>query len=139
MISEDIMTRNPVTVTEDTTIGEAMGVLYEENVRHLPVVRGDDVVGIVSDRDFSGIGASLLTGNRGYEDFKARLNQPVSSLMTGGVVTVDRDSDAAEIIDLMLDEKLSAIPVVETATQTLVGIVSYVDILRAARSLFDAT
>lgn len=137
MIAEDIMTRDPLTVTEATSIGEALTTLNEEGIRHLPVVRGGDVVGILSDRDFASIHGAVTGDEQSFDTLKARLNQPVSALMTGGVVTVDADSELTEIIDLMLDEKLSAVPVVETATQRLLGIVSYVDVLRAARPLFE--
>ena len=65
------------------------------------------------------------------------LSQPVSTLMSSDVITVGRDADAAEIVDLMLEERLSALPVVETGTRELAGIVSYVDLLRAAQPLLE--
>jgi len=137
MIAEELMTREPVTVTESTSIGDALIVLREEGIRHLPVVRGSDVIGILSDRDFSSIGASMLSHPEGVERVRAQLTQPVSLLMTGGVVTADVDSELGDIMDLMIDEKLSAVPVVESGTTELVGIVSYLDILRALRSIAD--
>ena len=54
------MTRDPVTVNERATIGEAWRLLAEESIRHLPVVRDGDVVGILSDRDFRSLGVSLV-------------------------------------------------------------------------------
>lgn len=135
MIAEELMTRDPMTVTESTSIAEAMNVLTEEGIRHLPVVRGSDVIGMLSDRDFAGIGASAAGHPEGVEQLRARLTQPVATLMTGGVMTVDADADVTDVIDMMLDEKLSAVPVVESGTTTLQGIVSYVDVLRALRPL----
>lgn len=137
MIVEDIMTGNPMTVTETTTIAEAMNTMAEQGIRHLPVVRGEDVVGILSDRDFSSLGVALVNDVESYEQLRARLGQAVSALMSGGVVTADQDSDVTDVVDLMLDEKLAALPVVESGTQRLVGIVSYVDVLKAARELFE--
>ncbi len=137
MIAEDIMTHKPLTVTEKVSIGEALALLGEAGVRHLPVVRGGDVIGILSDRDFSGLGIALVNDIRSYDSFRSRLAQPVSTLMTGGVVTVDRDADVTEIVDLMLEEKLSAVPVVESGTQELAGIVSYVDVLKVAQPLLE--
>ena len=52
MLAKDIMTENPVTSTELMSVAEALGLLYELDVRHLPVVRGRELVGIISDRDF---------------------------------------------------------------------------------------
>jgi acetoin utilization protein AcuB len=137
MNAEDIMTRDPVTVNERATIGEAWRLLAEASVRHLPVVRDGDVVGILSDRDFRSLGVSLVADMESFERVRERLLAPVSALMTSGVVTAGREDDVSELVDLMLDEKLSAVPVVEDGTQELVGIVSYIDVLRAAQPLFE--
>ena len=137
MIAEDIMTRDPMSVAEDVSIGEALNVLMEQGIRHLPVVRGTDLVGILSDRDFSALGVALVNDVEGYDRLRARLSQPVSKLMTGGVVSVDADDEIVEIVELMLEENLSAVPVVESGTQELVGIVSYLDILKAAAPLLQ--
>jgi acetoin utilization protein AcuB len=126
-----------VTVNERATIGEAWRLLTEGSIRHLPVVRDGDVVGILSDRDFRSLGISIVTDVQGYDRVRERLLAPVSALMTSGVVTTDRDADVSEIVDLMLEEKLSALPVVEEGTQSLVGIVSYIDVLRATQPLLS--
>jgi acetoin utilization protein AcuB len=139
MIAEDVMTPKPTTVTEDVGIGDALSLLSEAGIRHLPVVRGREVVGILSDRDFGNLGVSMISNTYGYDQLRARLSQPVSVLMTGGVITVGRDADVAEVVELMVEEKLSAVPVVETGTQELAGIVSYVDVLRAALPLLGET
>src|SRR5262245_43266798 len=112
MIAEDIMTRGPVTVTETVSVGEALSVLGERGIRHLPVVRGGDVVGILSDRDFTSLGISMVNDLASVDNLRARLALPVAKLMTGGVLTVERDTDVGEIVELMLEEKLSAVPVV---------------------------
>lgn len=137
MIADEVMTRDPVTVTEQATIGDALSLLAEQGIRHLPVVRGSSVVGILSDRDFRALGLAVVNDLASYEHLRARLSQPVSTLMSGDVITIGRDTDATEIVDLMLEEKLSALPVVETGTQELAGIVSYVDLLRVALPLLE--
>jgi acetoin utilization protein AcuB len=55
--------------------------------------------------------------------------------MTSDVITVHPESDASEAIDLMIEHRVGALPVVEPDSTKLVGIVSYVDALRAARDL----
>ncbi len=137
MIAEDIMTREPITVTERTSIAEALNVMSEHGFRHLPVVRGNDIVGMLSDRDFRQLGLTVTTDEASFQQLRARVTRPVTSLMTAGVVTVDQDADVGEIIDLLLEEQLTAVPVVESGTQELVGIVSYVDLLRATRELVE--
>src|SRR5688500_10179222 len=96
MLADDIMTRKPLTVTESVVIGEALTMLSEEGIRHLPVVRDVDVVGILSDRDFRNLGLSMVSDMYGYDQLRAQLSQPVSVLMTGGVVTVERDANLTE-------------------------------------------
>lgn len=140
MIVQEIMTENPVTVTESTSIANAMQTMAEREIRHLPVVRGErseDVVGILSDRDFGSLGIALVNDEESYDRLRGRLAENVSVLMTGGVITVDQDASVGELIDLMTDDKLSALPVVESGTRRLVGIVSYVDVLKATRGLLD--
>lgn len=138
MIADDIMTRRPITVTERDSIGDALKLLAEEDIRHLPVVRGTDVVGMLSDRDFRGLGISLVQDLESYDKLRGRLGRSVSTLMTGGVVTVGRDADVTEIVELMLEEKLSAVAVVETGTTELAGVISYMDILEAALPMLAA-
>jgi CBS domain-containing protein len=137
MIADDIMTPKPLTVSETVSIGDAMTLMAEHNVRHLPVTRGSDVVGILSDRDLRNLGVSMVNDMYGYENLRARLSQPVSVLMSGGVITVGRDASVAEIVDVLLEEKLSALPVVESGTQELAGIVSYIDVLRVVQPMLE--
>lgn len=137
MIVADIMTEGPLTVGETTSLGDAMLTMSDNDIRHLPVVRGSDVVGMLSDRDIGKLGVSMMGQIEGFEQVRAKLSEPVSKLMTGGVVTVDQDSDVSEAVDLMLDQKLGALCVVESGTSSLVGILSYVDVLKAARDALD--
>jgi CBS domain-containing protein len=55
--------------------------------------------------------------------------------MTGDPITVDEETELTEVIDLMIEHKVGALPVV--AEDKLVGIVSYVDVLKAARAGFE--
>lgn len=48
---EEFTTPDPITATEDMTIDELRRLMEEHGIRHLPVVRGDTVVGVISDRD----------------------------------------------------------------------------------------
>jgi len=138
LIVQDIMTADPTTVSETTSIGEALNTLSEEGIRHLPVVRHGDVVGILSDRDLSSLGFSMVNDMAGYEQIRARLSQPVSALMSGGVVSIGQDAELSEAVELFVEEKLSALPVVESGTSTLVGIISYIDLLKAASTALES-
>ena len=57
----DVMTKDPLTVTPTETIGQADEVMYTNNIRQLPVVQGEELLGIVTDRDIrSFLSGSLL-------------------------------------------------------------------------------
>jgi len=123
----DIMTRDPLTVTPTETIGQADELMNTNKIRQLPVVQGKDLVGIVTDRDIrSFLSGSLLEGVAAREE---ALNTKVREIMTTEPMSVSSDDDLQEAIELMIDEKIGGIPVVDEA-EGLVGIVTYVDVLR---------
>jgi CBS domain-containing protein len=136
MNAEDIMTRDPLTVSDQTTIGEALQLLEEHDIRHLPVVRDDAVVGMLSERDLRGLGLALLKHADDPERVRSRLTGRIAALMSGAVVTVDADADLKDVVDILIEEKIGAVPVVEPGTAHLVGIISYIDVLREARDGF---
>ena len=123
----DIMTKDPLTITPVETVGQADDLMNTNRIRQLPVVHGKDLVGIVTDRDVR----SFLSGSL-LESVEARenaLNTEVREIMTTEPITVSPDDDLPEAVELMIDEKIGGIPVVDDA-EGLVGIVTYVDILR---------
>lgn len=133
MTVDEIMTEDVTTVEETASIGDALQLLEELDIRHLPVVRGGEIIGMLSDRDLRSIGLSLVSDLESLDQVRARMEPTVSTLMQGGVVSVDRSAELSEVIDLMLEERVGAVPVVEEDSADLVGIVSYVDVLRALR------
>lgn len=137
MVVEDIMTEDPITVDSSTPIRKAIAMLFESDFRHLPIVDGAELVGIVSDRDLRAFLAPSMVDLEKPQEVQRRLAQPVSTVMNADVVSVTSETDLAEVIDVMLDQKVGAVPVVRPGTSQLVGIVSYVDVLRAAQELFE--
>jgi acetoin utilization protein AcuB len=137
MTAEEIMTDDVTTIDEGATLGAALEIMEEQGIRHLPVVRGREVVGMLSDRDVRGLGVSLVHDLEALDRLQARLGAKVTTAMSGNVLTVSRVTDVKEIVDLILEEKVSAVPVVEEDTNDLVGIVSYVDVLRAVGDALD--
>jgi acetoin utilization protein AcuB len=128
----EIMTASPVTIRETTSIGQAWDQLRALEIRHLPVVNADgELVGIVSDRDFvTPPVPPLMVELLGSP--AASLDAPVSTIMTGAPIAVEPDDDVDDAIDLMLENKLGAVPVVGPDGE-VAGIVSYLDVLRGLR------
>ncbi len=114
------MTKNPTFVREQTKVGDAIDLLHTMEIRHLPVVNDErEVVGMLSDRDLRAVRPDGMAVK-------------VSSLMSGDVLAVEEEDDVKEVVELMLENKIGAVPVVD-GEGVLVGIISYVDVLRCAR------
>ena len=133
MTASDLMTPRPVAVRSTDRIGEAVRLLQELEIRHLPVVNEQqEPIGMLSDRDLRALSVPVVLDDEWIGTARTALGAPVSSLMTGEPLSVELEADAAEIVELMLDNNVGALPVVD-AEGRLAGIVSYVDVLREAR------
>ena len=123
----DIMTTKVVTIRQTASVRDAIRTLDELDVRHLPVLdEHKELVGMLSDRD-------LLRLRRSAEG----LQRPVSEVMSADVLAVTPTTEVTEIIDIMSENRIGAVPVVDNDSQ-LAGLVSYVDVLReAGRVLSD--
>jgi acetoin utilization protein AcuB len=131
LTARDLMTSTPVTATPMTTIRSAFDLLHELDIRHLPIV--DDVgelVGMISDRDLRALTLPYFADDPDAGTLRVALDARVASLMSSNVLSVDAEAKAVEVVDLMLDHKVGAIPVVD-GDGLLVGIISYIDVLRA--------
>jgi acetoin utilization protein AcuB len=135
MEARDAMTPNPVTVTPRATLGEVWDLMREADIRHVPVVDAGTLVGMLSDRNLGSLDVAGVLTTEGADALRRRLATPVVTVMSSDVLSVGEEDDLAEVIDLMLEHKVGAIPVVRSGTQELVGIVSYIDVLRAVREL----
>jgi CBS domain-containing protein len=112
----DVMTQGPASIRSTATVREAIDVLQSLNVRHLPIVDAHgELIGILSDRDLHGSAV--------------RPDSLVSLVMSTLLFTVQPEADVRDVIDLMIAEKIGAVPVLDS-DGALVGIVSYVDLLR---------
>lgn len=130
---EEIMTPNPERVRANDTLATAINKLFELDVRHLPVVNGnDELVGILSDRDLRSYALPGSIEYQGAADVSPGNSTAVSTVMQGDVISLGTDDDVSEAISLMIDQKIGAIPIVDPIEGGLVGIVSYIDVLRLA-------
>ncbi|RLB43636.1 MAG: histidine kinase [Deltaproteobacteria bacterium] len=131
------MTENPVTAIELMSVAEALGLLYELDVRHLPVVRGRELVGIISDRDLRSF--SEAAEDEAIEAVEGARSSTVGSFMNTSPVKVDPETPIREVIELLLLHRVGAIPVADLDTGDLLGIVSYVDLLRRFQETLEPT
>lgn len=131
MTVDEIMTPDPITIDGSTTLGEAAATMADNDIRHLPVLERKRVVGIVSDRDLAAWLLEDLNAMLDRDD-STPLSRAVADVMSGDVLTIDPKAEISELIETMVDGRVGAIPVVDQHDERLVGIVSYVDVLRVA-------
>jgi acetoin utilization protein AcuB len=123
----EVMTESPLTVEPSDTVREAEEILKENDIRQLPVVKGTELVGILTDRDIR----SFL-GGRVFESPEQReiiMNTKIASIMTTKPLFLAPDDELRDAVELLIEEKVGGIPVVDEE-EGLVGIVTHVDILR---------
>jgi len=118
----DFMVTDPVTVTPDTDIHQAIKTLLERQLSGLPVVDGKgDPVGFLSSKDCLKIAFSAAYHQEG--------GGRVSAFMSERVRTIPSDMDIVEAADMFLKTGYRRFPVV--ADGRLVGVISRYEVLRA--------
>jgi acetoin utilization protein AcuB len=122
----DVMTKNPLIMTANETVGVADRLMVENHIRQLPVVDGSALLGIITDRDIRSFMANSLLDE---STRNKALQTPVREIMTTEPLTLAPDDDLRDAVELLIEEKIGGVPVVDEA-EGVVGIVTYVDILR---------
>lgn len=131
----DVMTLQPITVKPTTTLQEVLELMVRHEIRGIPVVDDEKVVGIVTDRD---IKMMLGPGAKGVEEDildEDILERDVTWAMTTEVETVDAEAPLSIAGGMLLDLRVGALPVVDTGGE-LIGIVSQTDLLGEAVRMF---
>ena len=125
-----VMTRNPATIEPEATLSDAAETIVQGGFRHLPVVSGGRLVGMLSERDLrTRLGIDL----RQYAEATLEaLSEPVSSAMSPDPISIGPKTPLAEALEIFADEKVGALAVVD-ASERLQGILSYVDLLAYLR------
>ena len=119
MLVADVMTRRPVTVSPETTVAAAVSAMRRGRFRHLPVVAGAELVGVVSDRDLE------VSPGAPVEVAEALGDRPVAEVMTSQPITVWPDEPVEVAARLLVDHAIGCLPVV--AGEELVGILTESD------------
>ena len=131
------MSKQVITTHPDRPLAEAVDLMNDHRIRHVPVLDGERLVGIISDRDVRNAlprGADL----HGPIDAqcKASLSRRASEVMTKHPITIPDDFSIHEAAEIMCREKISALPVMEQGR--VAGIISAEDLLWALMQLTGA-
>jgi CBS domain-containing protein len=119
----DSMTEKPTTITGSAPVSEAAKLMASENVGSLPVVEGDELVGIVTDRDLV-----VQVVARGQDPNSVR----VSDIYSEKPVVASPDEPLDEALRRMATEQVRRLPVVSEGR--LVGILAQADVAREAQA-----
>ncbi len=132
----DVMTHPAICVAPETQLPEARLLMKERGIRRLPVVDGDQLVGILTVGDVRGAWASeVSTLNRSELDYLMH-HVKVERVMTHAPITVAPDTRLVDAARLMAAHKIGGLPVVSGAGQ-VVGIVTESDIFRTLVELIE--
>jgi CBS domain-containing protein len=132
------MTRDVTTLGADEGLTLADEVMRLKRIRHVPVVRGKQLIGLISHRDLLRAQARLLLATKNVGDEEVYVSVAAEDIMTKDVVTVHPDTRILRAGDLLLEQPFGCLPVVED--DVLVGIITEADVLSwAMRQLREQT
>ena len=125
------MTPDPKTVNEGDPVKTAVNLVVENRIRHLPVVRGHALVGIISDRDLKRAMPSIVAGATA-EEYQAFMEETsIEQVMTAN----PPDTDLVDLVREFCQKKVGAVPVVDA--ERLVGIVTQTDMMEAFLAVLE--
>ena len=129
------MVRDPVTIGPKATVAEAEALLDAHRIRHLPVMDGDRLVGLITDRDIRLASMPRPRKEPYHRDALLGLVR-VEQVMTPGPATASPHMPVVEAARLMLEHRYGGLPVV--AEGRVVGIITQGDLLKALIGLLRA-
>lgn len=132
LLVKDSMTCEVVTLTPETTAGEALALCREKKIRHLPVVEDGRLAGMVSDRDLRS--ATPAFGDAARAEALNRI--VVADVMSREVFTAAPEDPIEQAANTMREKRIGCLPVVEH--DELVGIVTSSDVMEALTYLVGA-
>lgn len=128
MLVKDVMQAHPVTATIETRLPDLVRLLQRRGYRHLPVLDGGKLAGIISDRDIKQSMTSAALISAGRERDRVMDELTAGQIMTRTVVTIGPMFGVEEAARIMVERRISALPVTEG--DRLVGLVTETDVLR---------
>jgi acetoin utilization protein AcuB len=136
MKAREWMTSDPKTVNDDDLMRTAVTLVVENRIRHLPVVRGESLVGIISDRDLKRAMPSVVAGAT-PEEYQAFMEKTsIEQMMTANPITCTPDAELVDLVREFCQHKVGAIPVVEG--ERVVGIVTQTDMMQAFLAVLES-
>lgn len=125
----DLMTALPVTTAPTLSLPDAAHLMKSRGIRRLPVLEGQTLVGIVTDRDLREAMPGKVSTLSPWEATTRLAAVSVGDVMRRSVLTTTEDADARDAAYTMLHHKVGALPVLGAAGE-VVGLITVSDVLR---------
>lgn len=130
MLVKDWMTKDPVTITDETSMMKAIHLMKERRFRRLPVLHRGKLVGMVTDRDLKEASPSKATTLDVHELYYLLAELQIKEIMSKNPLAVSPEDTVEHAAQLMLENTISGLPVVDKSDQ-LVGIITQSDVFKA--------
>ncbi len=137
MLVRERMTKNPHTITPDTSVADALRRMRDLRIRRFPVVdRAGGLAGIVSEKDLLYASPSPATSLSIHEMHYLLAKLAVADVMHREVITVPEDTPVEDAARIMTDRKIGSLPVVREGS--LIGIITESDLFKLFQELLGA-
>jgi len=123
------MQRNVVTIAAGEVVSTLEDIMTLGGVRHMPVVRGGELVGVVSERDLLRVSLSNLFSVRSDEKRAFLSGVEITSVMSKPAIVIGADALVEQAARVMAERKIGCLPVIDDDGQ-LAGLVTETDLLR---------
>lgn len=123
-----IMTKDVVKLTTKNTLFDAEKLFKEHNIRHLPVVSGNQLIGILSYSDLLRISFSELSDNKEKVDTTVYNAYTIEQVMAKNPVGVSPDQTVRDVTEILSKQSFHSLPVVENGE--LKGVITTTDLLK---------
>lgn len=135
MLVQEHMTTSPITIKNDKSIQDALNILKKHKLRGLPVMAGDRLVGLVTEKELLAVTPSPATTLSVYEIKDLLSKLAVKDVMIKTPITIDSDCTIEESALVMREHRIGFLPVMDDR-EKLVGVITQTDIFDALIQLF---
>ncbi|TKC15841.1 acetoin utilization AcuB family protein [Robertmurraya kyonggiensis] len=133
MIVEEIMNADVFTLDSENTIGDAIQLMAEKRIKHIPIIDGEQrLIGIVTDRDIKECTPSIFFDEGRME----ALNMPLAEIMTTDLITGHPLDFVEDVAAIFYENKIGCLPIIKD--HRLVGIITQTDLLHTLVELTGA-
>jgi len=129
----DFMTVPASIISQDSHLIDAALLLRSTGIRHLPIVNGERLVGIITDREIQRCAPSVLDGTTPEQYNAVFRSTPLTRVMVRNPLFVSPDTPLRDAAALLIEYKYGCLPVVENGR--VVGMLTVIDMLTVFRRI----